>query len=136
VIDLSPADADAVAGIVDASLVRTRYPQARRTFMRFRDATIKGANLFLFRSPAAGGLVAFWQAGEASRKQPWRLIARIGPLPLLQFLLGRLTLNAALAHLSRVTGTRLAVARLPFAEAALDVDDEEDRALAEAARPD
>ena len=59
-----------------------------------------------YEEAAAQGLVAFWQAGEQYRKQPWRLVARIGPLTALRFVLGRLTLEETLRHLSRLTGGR------------------------------
>jgi CTP:molybdopterin cytidylyltransferase MocA len=68
---------------------------------------------------------------ERHRKRPWRLVAAIGPLTLLRFLAGRLTLDAALRRLSRIVGATVRAVDMPFAEAAIDVDKPADLALAE-----
>ncbi len=62
-----------------------------------------------------------------------------GPISLLLFLLRRLDLDAALARASRAIGARVEAVRLPFAEAAVDVDKPSDlelvsRLLAESQR--
>jgi hypothetical protein len=64
-------------------------------------------------------------------------VRAFGWRPLLAYLLGRLTLDAAMRRASRITGTRVAAISLPFAEAAIDVDKPADLALAETilARP-
>ena len=59
------------------------------------------------------------------------MVASIGPLTLIRFALGRLTLADALARLSAIVGIRIAAADMPFAEAAIDVDKPEDLELAE-----
>ena len=131
-LDQAPPDADVVVGTVAAETLHAAYPEVRRTLLRFRDGGIKGANLFLFpRTAAAGALMAFWQSAEQDRKTPWRLVARIGPMTALRFVLGWLPAGEVLQRLSQLTGAHVAFVRLPFAEAALDVDDEEDQALAE-----
>ena len=58
-------------------------------------------------------------------------MAAIGPLTLLRFLLGRLTLAAAVQRLSAIIGASIAAVEMPFAEAAIDVDKPSDLALAE-----
>jgi hypothetical protein len=68
---------------------------------------------------------------ERHRKRPWRLIAAIGPLTLLRFLLGLLDLRDAERLLSRRTGAAIRIVEMPFAEAAIDVDKPADLVLAE-----
>jgi CTP:molybdopterin cytidylyltransferase MocA len=126
----APADADFVVGLARASVIRQQQPESIRTFYRFREDGYSGCNLFLMRGPAVVALVEFWSKLEAHRKKPWRLIAAIGPLTLIRFALGRLTLGAALARLSGIVGVHIAAADLPFAEAAIDVDKPEDLRLA------
>ncbi len=126
-----PADADATVGLARASVIRQQQPESVRTFYRFRDDGYSGCNLFLFRGPAVTGLIRFWSTLEAHRKRPWRMVAAIGPVTLIRFALGRLTLADALARLSAVVGIRVAAADMPFAEAAIDVDKPEDLELAE-----
>lgn len=126
----APADADATVGLARASVIKAQQPESIRTFYRFRDDGYSGCNLFLFRSPAVAGLIQFWSTLEAHRKKPWRMVAAIGPMTLIRFALGRLTLADALARLSAIVGIKIAAADMPFAEAAIDVDKPEDLELA------
>jgi hypothetical protein len=116
--------------VVEASTFRRRFPDARRTFVPRRGEPVSGANLFLFRTPRGAAVARFWVRAESFRKRPWRMVAAFGPVVLLRFALGRLDLEGALAHASRATGARIAAVRMPFAEAAIDVDTPADLALA------
>jgi len=122
--------ADVVVGLVARGLLEARLPETTRTYLRLRDEDYSGANLFVFRTPAARRAAAFWVRAESFRKRPWRLVSVFGPLSLLLFLTRRLDLDAALARASQVIGARIAAVRLPFAEAAVDVDRPSDLALA------
>jgi GTP:adenosylcobinamide-phosphate guanylyltransferase len=122
--------ADLAIGLVAARCLRARFPTSRRTLVPFRDESYSGANLFLFRTPRARRAAAFWVRAERFRKRPWRLVGAFGPVSLALFLLRRLDLDAALARASRAVGARIAAVRLPFAEAAIDVDRPADLALA------
>ncbi|MGH6921426.1 MAG: MobA-like NTP transferase domain containing protein, partial [Geminicoccaceae bacterium] len=126
-----PADADAAVAVVRASLLQRRYPDAVRTYYRFAGEGYSGCNLFLLQSPDALRVVRFWTRLEQHRKRPWRLIAEVGPLALLRFLLGRLSLDGAMRHLSAKVGATVRAVELPFAEAAIDVDKPADLELAE-----
>jgi GTP:adenosylcobinamide-phosphate guanylyltransferase len=101
----------------------------RRTYLSFRDEHYSGANLFAFRTPAARQAAAFWVRAESYRKRPWRLVSVFGPISLLLFLLRRLDLDTALARASKAIGARVEAVRLPFAEAAVDVDKPSDLEL-------
>jgi len=120
-----PPDADAAVGVVAASRLQSRYPDAIRTYYRF------AGEGFLLRSPEARRVVDFWARLERHRKRPWRLVAEVGPLALLRFLLGRLSLDDALRHLSKRVGATIRAVELPFPEAAIDVDKPADLDLAE-----
>jgi len=123
-------DADTVVALVEASLFRRQFPGARRTFIPLRDDAVSGANLFLFRTPRGAEVARFWVRAESFRKRPWRMVAVFGPRALARFALGRLDLDGALWQASRVIGARIAAVRMPFAEAAIDVDTPADLALA------
>jgi GTP:adenosylcobinamide-phosphate guanylyltransferase len=127
----APADADVAVGVARASLIRQQQPDSIRTFYRFADDGYSGCNLFLLRGPRARALVEFWARLESHRKRPWRMVLAIGPLTLLRFAFGRLTLAEALARLSALAGAKVDAVDMPFAEAAIDVDKAEDLALAE-----
>lgn len=125
------SQADLLIGMVAASLVQAQHPETQRTYLRLRGESWSGANLFAFRTPAARRAADFYVRAERFRKQPWRLVAAIGPSLLVLYALGRLDLDGALARGSRVLGARLRAVRMPHAEAAIDVDREGDLVLAE-----
>ena len=125
------AGADVAAGLTPARVILERYPDTRRTYLRFRDGRRSGANLFAILSEAGLQAVNFWRRVEAQRKRPWRFALAFGPRALLAYLLGRLTLDDAMREVSRILGVRAAAVDLPFAEAAIDVDKPADLALAE-----
>ena len=134
------SDADVLVGAVGGDVVRARYPEAVRTWLRLRDGEWSGANLFALRTPAARRAVEFWTRAEQFRKQPWRLVSTFGPITLALFLLRRLDLESALARVSEAMGVRVRPVPLPFAEAAIDVDRPADlelvtRILGEGASP-
>jgi GTP:adenosylcobinamide-phosphate guanylyltransferase len=123
--------ADVVAGVTMAEVIQRAYPATQRTYLRFCDGACSGANLFALLTPAARRAVEFWQRVERDRKRPWRVMAAFGLGPLLAYLLGRLTLDAAMSRASAVIGAKVAAVRLPFAEAAIDVDKPADLDLVE-----
>jgi len=130
---LERADAsgtDLAVGVVEESRIRSAYPEAIRTYLRFREGGYSGANLFAFRTPASLRAAEFWVKAERFRKRPWRLAGVFGPISLLLFALRRLSLDAALARGSAAIGCRVDAVKLPFAEAAIDVDRPSDLALA------
>jgi GTP:adenosylcobinamide-phosphate guanylyltransferase len=126
----APPDAAAAVGVVRASLLQPRYPDAIRTYYRFAGEGYSGCNLFLLQSPDALRIVRFWMRLELHRKRPWRLIAEVGPMALLRFAMGRLSLDGAMRHLSTKVGATVRAVELPFPEAAIDVDKPADLELA------
>lgn len=116
------SDADVLVGAVSGALVRARYPETVRTWVRLRDGDWSGANLFALRTPAARRAVEFWIRAEQLRKHPLRLVGVFGPVTLVLFALRRLDLETGLARVSAAMGVRVRAVPLPFAEAAIDVD--------------
>ena len=129
-----PEGVAAAAALARRETVLAGHPDTRRTWLRFRDGAFSGCNLFLLaEAEGAARAVAFWRRVEAERKRPLAMARLLGPLTLLRFALGRLTLRDALDALGRRCGARLAAVDMPFADAAVDVDKPADLALAEAA---
>lgn len=129
---LEQADAlgpDLAVGVVEESVIRAAYPETTRTYLRFREGGYSGANLFAFRTPLAARAARFWVNAEQFRKRPWRLVSAFGPVALLLFALRRLSFDAALTRGSTTIGCRVDAVRLPFAEAAIDVDRPSDLVL-------
>jgi 2-phospho-L-lactate guanylyltransferase (CobY/MobA/RfbA family) len=129
-LDQTSPDDDVWVGVVTSRVIRAEYPETRRTYLKFRGDWISGANLFLFRTPASARAAEFWVRAERFRKQPWRLVRVFGLRALVAFLLRRLDLEGAFDRVSHAIGARVRAVRLPFAEAAIDVDRPGDLILA------
>ena len=123
------AGGDLAVALVASRVIRARFPDAIRTYLRFSDERYSGANLFAFQTPRARKAVAFWTRAESFRKRPWRLVAAFGPKALWLFLTRRLDLASAFAEVSRVLGVHVEPIVMPQAEAAVDVDKIEDLEL-------
>jgi GTP:adenosylcobinamide-phosphate guanylyltransferase len=124
--------ADLAVGFVPLDIVRARFPGARRTALRFRDAEVCTCNLFALLQPPAAEVIRLWRRVERDRKQPWRLVRMLGPWVLVRFLLGRVTLTEALDRLGRIAGARIRPVLLDVPEAAVDVDSVADWTLVQA----
>lgn len=121
---------DVVAAVADAGAVQAAYPGVRRTVIALRDGGYSGCNLFAFLTPRARQAARFWRRVEAQRKNPLRLIGHIGWSTALRYALGALTLDDALARLSRRMDVRVGSVILPYPRAAIDVDRVSDWRLA------
>lgn len=123
--------ADVVAAVVDAATVRASYPDAMRTFYPLRDGAYTGCNLFAFIGAGGRRAAEAWRDVDRHRKQPWRVVALLGPLVLLRFALRRLKLDDVAALLSQRMAVRARVVRLSAPEAGIDVDKPADVDLVE-----
>jgi GTP:adenosylcobinamide-phosphate guanylyltransferase len=124
--------ADFSAGLARAEIILAAYPQSIRTFFRFGKDRVSGCNLFAVRTEKGLCILEKWKYLEPVRKKPWRLVAAFGPLALIRFLLGTLSLDEVFRVVSKRLGLIAKPILLPFAEAAIDVDKPSDLELAEA----
>jgi GTP:adenosylcobinamide-phosphate guanylyltransferase len=123
--------ADFSAGLTAAELITKAYPQSVRTFFRFGKDRVSGCNLFAVSNENGLRILEKWQYLEQSRKKPWRLVAAFGPLALVRFLFGTLSLDGVFRIVSNRLGLLAKPILMPFAEAAIDVDKPSDLELAE-----
>lgn len=130
-LDHAPMDADLSVGLAEAATVTAAFPEGKRTFYRLGGKGLSGCNLFLARRPGAGRVAEYWRRMETHRKKPLRLVREIGLGALIRYALGLLSIDAAFAHVSRLTGATIKPVLLPFAEAATDVDKPADFVLVE-----
>lgn len=114
--------ADLALALVPSRVLRTRFPDAQRTYLPFRNEKYSGANLFAFLTPASREVAVFWQRAEAYRKTPWKLVRHFGLGTLVLFLVRALDLDAAFRRVSRALGVEVHAIEIPIAEAAVDVD--------------
>ncbi len=124
-------DADLTVGLAPHRLVAERFPGLKRTRLRFADGPYCGTNLFYLHKPRAARAVAFWVDVQADRKRPWRIARRLGWRVLAAYACGRLSADAALAALSRLTDCALGWVGVLDPAAAIDVDSAADLEVAE-----
>ncbi len=125
------AESDVTLALVRDRAVLARVPETRRTWLRLGRERFTGANLFLCKPPRAAQVAAFWRKAESFRKEPWRLAALFGAFTLARFVAGRLSLEDALAAVSKLTGASISAVRLDDGEAGIDVDTPADFAVVE-----
>jgi CTP:molybdopterin cytidylyltransferase MocA len=125
------SNADVLAGLATGTTIRTAYPETRRTYFRLGGTEVSGCNIFAVMNEKGLRLVEAWQEIEKNRKKPLKLVAAFGVLPLLEFVLGRLTPERAFDRISQRLGIIARPVFMPFAEAAIDVDKPDDLKLAE-----
>ncbi|MFQ5659626.1 MAG: nucleotidyltransferase family protein [Gammaproteobacteria bacterium] len=124
--------ADATVALVEHDYISRAFPETHRTVIRMRDGRYCGCNLFTLLTERGRSLVSFWRQVEQSRKHPWKMVAGIlGARAVLSYLFGALTLERALAQISKQLEMKLEAVVLPFAEAGIDVDTPSDRLLVE-----
>jgi len=124
--------ADFSAGLARVEVILAAYPQSIRTFFKFGKDRVSGCNLFAIRTEKGLRILEKWKYLEPARKKPWRLVAAFGPLALIRFLLGTLSLDEVFGIVSERLELIAKPILLPFAEAAIDVDKPADFELAEA----
>lgn len=120
------------AGVVERKVLLARYPESRRTWLRFRGGAYTGANLFALSGARAEPLLELWSSIEQDRKKAWRIAARCGPWLLLRALTRTISLEQAMAKVARRLGSEARPVVLDDPEAGIDVDKADDHVLAEA----
>lgn len=126
------AQGDIAVGVVERDILLGRFPNAKRTWLKFRGGDYTGANLFALRSPKVAAAIELWRSVENERKKGWRVISILGPLLLIGTVLRLLTIDTVLALIGRRLGLSMVAVRLSNPLAGVDVDKREDHELAEA----
>jgi molybdopterin-guanine dinucleotide biosynthesis protein A len=129
-LDHVPGGADAAAAVARSEVILAAYPATTRSWIRLRDGSFSGCNVFLLRTAKAAGVVAFWRHLEQQRKSPLAMARMIGPIALIGSAVRLLSMQRALQLVGRRAGAALAVVAMPFADAAVDVDNQADFELA------
>lgn len=113
---------DVVVGIAPHDIVQAAHPEMKKTVLRFREGGYCSCNLFAFMTPRGREVADFWRRIEHERKKPLLLIRLLGWTTLVRYRLGLLSLDSALDRLSRHLNLSIGAVKLPYANAAVDVD--------------
>lgn len=123
-------DADVAVGMVERATMLARYPQNRRTWLKFSDGHWSGANLFALQSERCLPALELWARAEQDRKTAWKLFLHFGPWLALRALTRTIGLADALRRAGKRLGLSAKLVPLSQAEAAIDVDKPDDHAQA------
>jgi GTP:adenosylcobinamide-phosphate guanylyltransferase len=122
----APADADIAILLAPEALVRAAAPTTKRTYLAFRDGRYSGCNLFFLKTEASLRAIDLWRKVEQHRKQPWKIAAMLGPVMLIRYLLGRMTLDETVGRIGALAGVKAVAVRARHGLAAVDVDKSSD----------
>ncbi len=114
------------AGFVEEKFIKAMHPESKRTYLPFKDTRLSGANLFAVMSQDSVKVLEFWKSVENERKSPWKLFKAFGFFNLVGLMLRQYSVKSAFRRASRVVGVEAVAIKLPYAEAAIDVDSPRD----------
>ncbi|WP_188238034.1 nucleotidyltransferase family protein [Sphingopyxis sp. LK2115] len=126
------ADSDVAVAMVERDVLLARYPESRRTWLKFRGGWWSGANLFRLRGRRVLPLLDLWGRIERDRKKGLKIVAAFGPWLLLGALLRLFTVQQGVARAGRRFGLAAKVVPMSQPEACIDADKPADIELIEA----
>ena len=121
--------ADVAIGVVSRDVMLKRFPQAQRTWLKFRGTAYSGANLFLLGGPEVRKALELWRQNEQNRKKSWRLLLSLGLIGFLGAALRMRTLQQTLDGVGRKLGLKIRAVEMSDPLAAIDVDKPADHEL-------
>ncbi|UNK80466.1 nucleotidyltransferase family protein [Sphingopyxis granuli] len=124
-------DSDVAVAMVERRVLLARYPESKRTWLKFRGGWWSGANLFRLRGRRVLPLLDFWGRIERDRKKGLRIVAAFGPWLLIGALLRIFTIQQGVARAGRRFGLKAKVVPMAEGEACIDADKPADIELIE-----
>jgi GTP:adenosylcobinamide-phosphate guanylyltransferase len=122
---------DLAIAVVESRALLARFPQTKRTWIRFRGGRYSAANMFAFGSAKVLPAVGRWGQVEQDRKKGWRILAALGPALLLGAVLKLRTIHQSATAIGRKLGIDIRIIEMSDPVAAIDVDKPLDHALVE-----
>ncbi len=113
---------DVYYNVVTRETMETRFPGSNRSFIKFKDVEICGADMSIARVEAARGNDELWQKLIGARKNVFKQAALFGFYTPLLMLLRRLTIGDAVERVGKRLNLRGRAIIAPYAEIAMDVD--------------
>jgi molybdopterin-guanine dinucleotide biosynthesis protein A len=118
----SKKQADVYYPIIPKEVNDRLYPGMKRTYIRFKDGTFTGGNLFLIDPKIVNQAAPKARVFVENRKSPVALARLVGWKFLIRFILKSVTLRETEEKVSRIFGIKGAVIISPFPEVGIDVD--------------
>lgn len=131
-VQCAGVDADLYYPIVTKEVNELRYPGNKRTYVRLKEGTFTGGNLFLVNPVIVEHCMEVAEQFIANRKNPLKLCQMLGWSFVIRFLLGVLHLKDVECRVSELLGVAGAVIQSPYPELGIDVDKPSDLELVKA----
>ena len=113
---------DVAVAMVEKHVLLARYPESKRTWLKFRGGWWSGANMFRLRGRRVLPLLDFWGRIERDRKKGLKIIAAFGPWLLIGALLRLFTIQQGIARAGLRFGLKARVVPMSEGEACIDAD--------------
>lgn len=124
------SEADILMAVNDFNLVKNKYPESKRTVLKFKDISLCFCNLFAIMSKKGKEVVHIWLKVETLRKKPFKIARMFMPVwGLFLFLMGVLSSKKAFSVMSKKLNANVDIVNMPYPEACIDVDKIEDLVL-------
>jgi GTP:adenosylcobinamide-phosphate guanylyltransferase len=108
--------------VVTPEVMEKRFPGSKRTYVRFKERSVAGGDVFIFHTRLLATDPALLEAFSNARKHAWKLARLVGFRTLLKFLLHRLSLAEVERLGGRILDAPVKVIIFPRAEIAMDAD--------------
>lgn len=125
-------DSDVAVAMVERDILLARYPESKRTWLKFRGGWWSGANMFRLRGRRVLPLLDFWGRIERDRKKGLKIVAAFGPWLLIGALLRLFTIQQGVARAGLRFGLKAKIIPMTEPEACIDADKPADIELIEA----
>ncbi|WP_422062162.1 nucleotidyltransferase family protein [Sphingopyxis sp.] len=122
---------DVAVAMVERDVLLARYPESKRTWLKFRGGWWSGANMFRLRGRRVLPLLDFWGRIERDRKKGLKIIAAFGPALLLAVVLRLITIHHGVARAGLRFGLKAKIVPMSEGEACIDADKPVDIVLIE-----
>ena len=119
-------DADLCYSIVDKKAMLSKYPNARRTYVKLREGEYTGGNLFLLDSRKLDSCIAIGNKMLLYRKKPWKMSKLLGVSFLIKLLIGRLSIEDIEKRVGTIMDIKGKAILSDYPEVGNDVDKPED----------
>lgn len=118
--------------IIDKTVNDMKYPEFERTYVKLRDGTFTGGNMFFVNPKCIAPNVDVAEKLYDARKNPMKMASILGPELVLRFLTGTLTIRSVEKRFEKITGLKGAAVISKYPEIGNDVDKTSDIIIATA----
>lgn len=123
-------DADFYYPVVHKEQNDKKYPGVKRTYVKIKDGTFTGGNIFIVRAGLVKAAMDQAESFLAYRKKPWKMAKILGISFIIKYLFGILTIAELEKRVSEIFGIKGRAIISPYPEVGTDVDKLSDLQLA------